>query len=126
MMREVPMSEEPVAKSTGAERRASIRYPCDPESFGPDNSCRPITLTRKTDSWSAVVRDLSTGGVGIVVNRRFEAGTLLAVDLQDAEQTTTRSLLVRVVRVTKEDRDHWLLGCAFTSKLSDAELLALM
>jgi len=102
-----------------------VRYSCDPDNFSPDNSCRPITA-RKSEAWSATVRDVSTGGVGIVVNRRFEAGTLLSVELQDAEQTVNRTLLVRVVRVTKGDNDSWLLGCAFTSKLSESDLLALM
>ncbi len=112
-------------KPSGAEKRAAVRYPCDTDSFSQDNSCRPISAHRN-DTWSATVRDLSTGGVGIVVNRRFEPGTLLSVELQDAEQTTNRILLVRVVRVLREEGDKWLLGCAFTTKLTDAELLALM
>jgi hypothetical protein len=108
----------------GAERRGSIRYPCDPESFGPDNSCRPITAL-KDDAWGATLRDVSTGGVGLVVKRRFEPGTLLSLDLQDAEQTASRTVLVRVVRLTREG-DDWVLGCAFIHKLTEAELLALL
>jgi hypothetical protein len=81
---------------------------------------------RRNESWAATVRDLSTGGAGIVVNRRFEPGTLLSVELQDAEQTVNRILLVRVVRVSQDANGRWLLGCAFTSKLTDAELLSLM
>jgi hypothetical protein len=119
------MSEPQSSGSSGAERRASVRYPCSTESFSTDNSCRPITA-RKNEAWSAVVRDVSTGGVGIVVNRRFEPGTLLSVELQDAEQTVNRTLLVRVVRVLRDGDDQWLLGCAFTNKLTDADLLALM
>ncbi|MBY0523266.1 MAG: PilZ domain-containing protein [Gemmataceae bacterium] len=120
------MPEEPVGPASGAERRASVRYPCDPESFSADNTCRPLTARRKDESWTATVRDLSTGGVGIVVNRRFEPGTLLSIELQDADRLSARTLLVRVVRLTKEGKEHWLLGCAFTTKLSEAELLALM
>lgn len=120
------MADESVAKKAGAERRAAVRYPCDPESFGADNSCRPITVARKSESWAAVVRDVSTGGVGIVVNRRFEPGTLLSVDLQDADKTSNRTLLVRVVRLTQEGKDSWLHGCAFTNKLSESDLLSLM
>lgn len=119
------MSELSASKPTGSERRASVRYPCSEESFSADNSCRPITAHRN-ESWSATVRDLSTGGVGIVVNRRFEPGTLLSIELQDAEQTVNRILLVRVVRVLSEDDGRWLLGCAFTAKLTEGELLALM
>jgi hypothetical protein len=119
------MSESSTPKSSGADKRASVRYTCDTDGFSTDNNCRPITGHRN-DTWSAMVRDLSTGGVGIVVNRRFEPGTLLSVELQDAEQTTNRILLVRVVRATREPDDRWLLGCAFTTKLTDADLLALM
>ncbi len=117
-----PASPRP---SAGSERRAAVRYPCSPENFSPDNSCRPITA-RKNEAWTATVHDVSTSGVGIVVNRRFEPGTLLSVELQDVEQTVNRNLLVRVVRLTRGEGDSWLLGCAFTSKLSESELLALM
>jgi len=107
------------------ERRASVRYPCDPESFSEENSCRPITAPQK-EAWPAAIRDLSTGGVGIFVKRRFELGTLLTIDLEDAARTTSRSLLVKVVRIASEQADGWLLGCAFVHKMSEADLLDLM
>jgi hypothetical protein len=112
-------------KKTGAERRASIRYPVDIDSFSPENACRPIT-SMKEESWAATLRDVSTGGIGLAVSRRFEMGTILTVDLEDAERTSTRTLLVRVVRVTQENPATWLLGCAFTSQLSESDLLSLM
>jgi hypothetical protein len=118
------MSELPVA-SRGLDRRASVRYPCSEDGFGLDNSCRPIGTECK-EAWAASIRDLSTGGIGLVVNRRFEPGALLVVELQDTEQTTTRTLLVRVVRAMKEDKTAWLLGCEFIYKMTEAELLALM
>jgi hypothetical protein len=114
-----------VSSPKGAERRASIRYSCDPESFSPDNQCRPITEAQR-DFWSATVRDLSTGGIGLVVNRRFESGTLLTVTLEDAERTARSSFLVRVMRVSQESTTTWLHGCAFPHQLSEAELLSLM
>jgi hypothetical protein len=113
-----------VTPNKGAERRASVRYSCDPESFS-DNSCRPITAPKK-EAWPALIRDLSTSGIGIVINRRFEPGTLLTVDLEDAERTTQRSLLVRVVRISQENPASWVHGCTFTYKMSEAELLDLM
>jgi len=73
-----------------------------------------------------MVRDLSTGGIGIIVNRRFEPGTLLTVDLEDADHTTQRSLVVRVMRTSQEYPDSWVHGCAFTYPMSEAELLDLM
>jgi hypothetical protein len=119
------MTEHNATNPYGADRRAAVRYPCSPESSSGDDPCQPIS-TRRSEVWSAAVRDLSTGGVGIVVNRRFEPGTLLSVELQDAAQTLSRILLVRVVRALRESNDRWLLGCAFTSKLTEGELLALI
>ena len=58
--------------------------------------------------------------------KRRLAGTVLAVELQDTEHTARSTLLVRVVRATQQAEDAWVLGCAFTRKLSEAELLALM
>ena len=114
-----------VSSPKGAERRASIRYSCDPESFSPNNQCRPITEAQR-EFWSATVRDLSTSGIGLVVNRRFESGTLLIVTLEDAERTARSSFLVRVMRVSQESKTTWLHGCAFPHQLSEAELLSLM
>lgn len=114
-----------VAPVSKAERRASVRYQCDPESFSHDNSCRPITASKR-ESWPATVRDLSTSGIGIIINRRFEPGTLLSVDLEDADHTAQRSLLVRVMRAAQEAPDSWVHGCAFTHPMSEAELLDLM
>jgi len=109
----------------GAERRGSVRYPCSTESFSTDNSCRPITATKR-EAWTAIIRDLSTGGMGIIVPRRFEPGTLLTVDLEDAARTSHNSFVVRVMHITQETDNSWLLGCAFTAKLSESELLGLM
>src|SRR5436853_6163808 len=37
------------------------------------------------DSWRGRVVDISAGGAHLVVNRRFETGTLLAVDVDDEQ-----------------------------------------
>ena len=117
------MSGQPTPE--GIERRASIRYPCSEDGFGIENSCRPLG-TKKSESWSATVRDLSTGGMGLLVNRRFEPGTVLTVELHESDDTNMRLLLVRVVRVLQQERTSWLLGCEFPSKMTEAELLTLM
>ncbi len=118
------MSNAPTPPS-GRDRRASLRYPVTPDGFGTENTCRPVTA-KPDESWSALVRDLSTGGLGLLVNRRFEPGTLLIVDVQDAEQTISRSMLVRVVHAVREKDNAWALGCSFPTPLSEAELLSLM
>lgn len=102
----------------GAERRAAVRYSCNRET-----TCRSITAS--TDiSWPAEVLDISRGGLGLLLDRRFEQGTLLDVDVQTANPHSARTLLVRVVNVRKQGVGQWILGCAFADELSDGELWA--
>jgi hypothetical protein len=48
--------------------------------------------------WPGEVRNLSAGGIGVKLARRFEASTVLAVDVQGKG----------------ENDGGWVLGCAFT------------
>src|SRR5206468_6660093 len=91
-------------ESPGGERRAAIRYPCDLES-----SCQPIGREQRADSWPARVGDLSAAGIGLILPRRFEAGTLLVFDLQS--QNLSRRLLAHVVHAQQHTDGRWMLGC---------------
>jgi hypothetical protein len=107
---------QPVApqRQTGVERRTSVRYPCNLET-----ACAPVAAESGA-SWGALIRDVSLGGVSLLLNRRFEPGTLLRVELRDADETE-RTLFVRVVYVGKKG-SGWQHGCAFTRNLSEDEL----
>jgi hypothetical protein len=75
------------------------------------------------------VRDISCGGVGLILRHRFRPGTFLAVELRTANGKLLRSLLARVVHVTPvlvEGNPSWLLGCAFDQPLSDDEFQTLL
>jgi hypothetical protein len=97
------------------ERRASARVPCDL-----DTTCQPITGAL-TKSWSARVVDISRGGIGLVLNRRFETGAMLSVRL-DSRDGETRTLFLRVVHLAHNVDGSWRLGCAFASELVEEEL----
>lgn len=74
------------------------------------------------ESWSATVRDVSAGGVGLVLARRFEPGTVFSLQLGGGGRAAGRSLPVRVKRVRAEDLGHWFHGCAFVRPLTEKEL----
>ena len=76
------------------------------------------------ESWPVVVRDVSTGGVGLLLARRFEKGTVFAIEL--GYGSSARSLPVRVARVGAEAMGHWFHGCAFVDPISEEELAALL
>jgi hypothetical protein len=82
--------------------------------------CQPAAArSDKDQTWQGTIRDMSQGGLGLLLPRRFEPGTVLFVELPGSER---RPLLVRVAHAVRLPRGTWLLGCAFSSKLSEGEL----
>ena len=99
----------------GHERRAWVRL-----SSERDVSCRPIAGLAEA-SWLGTVRDISQGGVALILKRRFEPGTGLFVEVA-TNAGELRCLPARVVRITRERDGCWITGCAFASLLTPDEL----
>jgi len=119
---ETPLSEvsgiEGCRPERGHERRACVRYLCQL-----DGSCQPVGQPATGETWVGKLRDISSTGVKILVNRRFEIGTLLVLELPRPGWDTSRMLLCRVVRVAKEPIDQdWEVGCTLARELSDDEV----
>lgn len=112
-----PPSPDP---SRPVERRAWVRYPC-----AGDTSCLPI-VAAPDSQWPGQVVDLSAGGVGVLLPRRFETGTVLSIEVQEKEGEGTRHLIGRVVRVTRGPDNRWLLGCTFVRPLTEDDVQALL
>jgi hypothetical protein len=94
------------------------RFPCDLPT-----ACQPVATRNDNDHvWAATLRDISAGGVGLILPRRFEPGMGLQVELGGAGPGTGKTLLARVVYVRHLPEGNWLLGCAFISPLSEHEL----
>jgi hypothetical protein len=106
--------------SAGAERRLHVRHAADGQT-----SCQPVSAwTADQTKWQARILDVSLGGIGLVLPRRFERGTGLAIEVPDGPDGG-HTVFARVVRVAPQGSDTWLIGCAFTGELSDEELRAL-
>jgi hypothetical protein len=104
------------------ERRAYVRLTCDLAA-----TCRPSGRSLEP-SWLGTVRDISAGGVGLLLRHCFHPGTALTVELREGTGRLVRTVQVRVVHATAlqvEGSHRWLLGCAFDRPLSDEELQAL-
>jgi hypothetical protein len=107
---------------TGVECRVYERFPC-----GLETSCQPVAARGDKDiSWQARIRDISVGGVGLLLERRFERGTGLAVEIPATDSRAGDTLLVRVVHATRFPEGQWLLGCVLISPLSEEELETLL
>jgi hypothetical protein len=106
--------------ASGAERRVWVRYPCHLDVVYWKSTGSATEACR-----SARILDISAGGVRMLLNRPFEAGTVLTLQLENAEQTSTRTLLVHVVHVRPHSHSEWVVGCAFDSKVSEEDARAL-
>jgi hypothetical protein len=117
-----PASEPEAAVSRCVERRAYVRLASSLAAV-----CRP--LGRFLDpGWLGTVRDISRGGVGLLLRHCFGRGTDLAIELRAATGEVRRTIRARVVHATAvvvEGSHCWLLGCAFDQPLSDEEFQAL-
>src|SRR6516225_2385721 len=77
----------------GSECRVYERFPVDLQA-----SCQPIAARSDRDIvWPATVRDVSEGGVGLVLKRRFERGAGLAIELPGSDDRPAETLLAKVV-----------------------------
>jgi hypothetical protein len=70
----------------------------------------------------ARVQDVSRGGIRLVVDRPFEAGELLSVELPEAEGRPPSTVLACVVRAAAAEGGAWLVGCTFAAELADDDL----
>jgi serine/threonine protein kinase len=104
----------------GRDRRNATRFPCNLES-----SCLPIG-GEADKPWKARIKDISARGIGLLMTRRFEPGTVLLLELQGEPRPLGPSrLLVRVMRVKEQSGRQWLVGCQLAYKLCPSELQGL-
>lgn len=100
------------------DRRKHERHACEISM-----ACHP--LTSRTQSWSGKIVDVSRGGVKLIVERRFERGAVLTIEVKGQSDEAPSSLLARVLHVGTHVSGRWVLGCQFTPELDESEVLAL-
>ena len=101
------------------DRRASERFPVTA-----DVTC-PLVSPVVEDFGPAKIRDVSMEGVGLVVSRRVEPGSLLAVTLTNPARGFNKTVLVRVTHATPIIGGI-LVGGAFVTPLTYQEMTALV
>lgn len=71
------------------------------------------------------LRDIDNESLRITLKRHFKVGSLVAIDLGNSARNPERPVQARVVDVAAQ-KGEWVVGCQFTSKLSDEELQMLV
>src|SRR5690348_14403940 len=80
-------------------------YPCELQA-----SCQPLAGWLDRESvWPGTISDLSTNGLGLVLGRRFEPGSGLAVELPASAVRGEETFLVKVAKVQSLPGGRWLL-----------------
>jgi hypothetical protein len=103
-----------------SECRTWVRHPA-----GQAVSCRPIGASTAETAWLGNLGDISLGGLGLHLTRRFEPGTLLIVEISDKVDKSVHAVGVRVVHATPEEDTCWIIGCEIISPLSEDKVQAL-
>jgi PilZ domain len=102
------------------DKREWVRFACELQA-----TYRIVRVTERKPSPARVV-DISPRGVGLVIDRPTEPGTVLSVDLQSRGGQSSLRMFVCVVRVKEVKSGEWSLGCNFIREISDKELNALL
>jgi hypothetical protein len=116
----IDMRDESVPTISKREQRASVRLQSSAKG-----SCQSLSIQREM-GWEATVRDISCMGIGLLLPRRFEPGTLLAVEIDEEPNGQKRLLVARVVRTSPQSEGGWLVGCRLASSLTEDELQLLL
>ncbi len=110
---------EPGQETCAPNQRATIRYRCPPAAAGRVYLAEDLAFIR---AW---LHNLSTTGIGLVLNKPLHEGLLLTIQLRGTRQQKRFHLEARVVHSTPKD-GAWLVGCQFVTPLSAGDLQELL
>jgi hypothetical protein len=102
------------------DRRSVERYICRRQS--------KVRVLAKSGvpGFTASIRDISTLGIGLIMERPCEPGTLLALQLRSRGSRFSSVLAATVKHATRLPEGHWLWGCSLSRGLTDDEVLGLV
>src|SRR4051812_28109163 len=79
-------------------------------------TCQPASARGSDESrWAAVVRNISQGGALLLLRRRYEPGTALALELPVLGGQEPCTIYAKVLQVTPDGKGTWTLRCQFVS-----------
>lgn len=113
-------ASEPEHEPEGIERRASTRYPCNLST-----SCR-LVASIEGDAYPARVRNISAGGISLVMSHEFESGDTVAIELRSMTRNFSRQLKVRVIYCIEHPSGDYIAGGSFVNPLTDDEVKAFL
>jgi hypothetical protein len=122
MTQQATVGAGPAPENLTPDERVWVRHPTKLPS-----ACEPIALPTASQPemrWRAEACDISAGGIGLAVERRFEKGSTLIVELR-SRHGGVHTLTVTVVHVRPRERG-WVLGCQWATPFTEKELEAFL
>ncbi len=107
-------------EESGKERRDTVRYTITLET-----SCRLLAMVQG-EANPIRVRNISAGGISLVLQNEVPADTLLDIELLNRPQMFLCKLQVRITYRVEHPTGDWIIGGAFTRRLTDEELKLLL
>ena len=86
----------------------------------------PLAARAGHEYWKAALRDISPGGIGLLIDRPVASGSLVAVELFNRAEKYWHLKVTRVVHVTPSASGLWVAGNTFLQRLTDEEFDALL
>jgi hypothetical protein len=102
------------------ERRLEVRYRCSKPRV-----CRVI-VRPSFRNVPALLHDVSSSGVGLILVDRLEPGSILALQLPRVREGMSCVQSARVVHIHPDGQGAWLHGCALSRPLSNEEIAVLI
>lgn len=102
-----------------AERRTSERFPVNAQAACP-------FLSPVVENFGPVkIKDVSMAGIGLIISRRVDPGSLVSVTLTNDAKHFSKTVLVRVMHATQLS-SGFLVGGTFTVPLTYQEMTTLV
>jgi hypothetical protein len=118
----IAASDGHVTHQPGVERRARVRFLQSQDVY-----CQPKPFSAaegQPTGWLGKFQNISAGGLALLMNQRFEPGTLLVIEL--GVDRAVGSVAARVVHTTASTAGRWIIGCQFLHPLSEDDLQTLV
>ncbi|MBY0526307.1 MAG: PilZ domain-containing protein [Gemmataceae bacterium] len=108
-----------VPESDGSERRVWVRSLSDVETS------LKLADAPATGRMSGRIRNISRGGINLLLDRELESGALLSVELPGDGPGDEYFVLACVLRAQHQPSGEWSIGCTFARELEDDEVRSL-
>ena len=103
-----------------ADGRVWVRFPVSAETNF------HAVMSGQHEKWKANILNISAGGVALLVDRSFDIGSLLNLEMRSSKRDASHCINARVIHCREQGDGHFLLGCTYVGELTSDEVESLL